>query len=183
MKTYLAHVYKSTDDNTSQLREFKNSLKQYSPTIEDADVHIVYVSNGTELTQEYEWIKEHAKNVIAIVQSNKCRKFAPIDFTWQECISLKREKDITEMLRKLNATEWVGSVSIEDKEKLRNTKLIERETRKLDRNLVKLERNKRKMEKAAIQVMDLSFGDGSEIVIPVPEGKTNLRMKLLLSWD
>ena len=180
MKTYLGHVYQPKEEIPTQLTDFKKSLDQYSSTMEDADVHIVYVGPGTELTPEYEWIKDNAKNVVVIVQSNKYRRFAPKDFTWQECISLKRDKDVSAMLQKLNATEWIGSVSREDKEKMREAKRIERDARKLIRTREKLEKNKRKMEKTAMKVMDLS---DSEVVIPVPEGKNNLRIKLILSWD
>ena len=63
---------------------------------------------------------------------------------------------------------------------MREAKRIERDARKLIRTREKLEKNKRKMEKTAMKVMDLS---DSEVVIPVPEGKNNLRIKLILSWD
>lgn len=61
MKTYLGHVYQPKEEIPIQLTDFKKSLDQYSSTMEDADVHIVYVGPGTELTPEYEWIKDNAK--------------------------------------------------------------------------------------------------------------------------
>jgi hypothetical protein len=60
--------------------------------MEDADVHMVYIRHGTELTQECKWIKNNATNVVAVVQSNKFKGKAPKDFTWQDCISLKRKQ-------------------------------------------------------------------------------------------
>ena len=140
MKTYLGQVYQPKEEIPTQLSDFKKSLDQYSPTMEDADVHILYVGPGTELTPEYEWVKDNAKNVVAIVQSNKYRRFAPKDFTWQECISLKRDRDVTEMLQKLNATGWVGSASREDKEKMIEAKRLELDARKLIRTREKFEK-------------------------------------------
>lgn len=67
MKTYLGHVYQPKEEIPTQLTDFKKSLDQYSSTMEDADVHIVYIGPGTELTPEYEWIKDNAKNVVVIV--------------------------------------------------------------------------------------------------------------------
>lgn len=57
---------------------------------------------------------------------------------------------VIRMYQKLNATEWICSVSRDDKEKMREAKRIERDARKLIRTREKLEKNKRKMEKAAM---------------------------------
>ena len=111
MKVYLGHVYQPREEEIpTQLKDFVKSLEPYSSTMEEADVHIMYIqdyeNHSAELTEEYAWIKENAKNVLALVPSNKYKRFAPKELEWQECYSIKSKRHLQMILERLAEDTW-----------------------------------------------------------------------------
>lgn len=179
MKTYLAHVYQPQGEEIpSELGDFMKSLNQNSTTVEEADVHVVFIGRGSDLTPEFEWIKENATNVVTLVLSNKFRRFAPKDFTWQECISLKRRKDVENLVSRLNAVEWSGPKSLEECAKEREEKRVTREQRKSERAK---NRGYKKTTKSLAQVLDLLRQN--QVSVDVPEGAKSLSLRLIVDWQ
>lgn len=184
MKVHVAKVYqpKEGEEISDQLSLFTERLSENLTALEDADVHIVYVTQGTEKTPEFEWITENAENVVAVVASKKYRHCAPKDFVWQECISLKHDKEVEELITKLKGDVWTPKQTKEERKVERNAKKAAREVAKLERAQIKAGKAMRKLQTASIQVMQTAV-DGTAMEIEVPEGMTKLSLQLITTWS
>lgn len=157
------------------LEEFAKTLNNRVESVQDADVHIVYVEKGSEVTEDFVWIKSNAAKVVAVVENNKFRRFAPKDFIWQDCVSLRSKKDAEQLLAKLNAEEWNGFPTKEEKRK----ELDERRAAKAEK---RAEKDRRRAENAVAKVLEIGLrGDG--LTLEVPEGAKNITLKLLAEWN
>ena len=203
MKVHISSIYQPIEEEIpTGLSKFQDLLGDVVQAPEEADIHVIHVTNGTELTPDYAWIKDNAHHAIAVVPSNKYRRHAPKDFVWEECISLKRDKDVQTLVSRLNADEWTPIASIEQRGKEREDKKIEKERRKLEKaaekaakkeakkeakNVEKEEKkdekkqakHEEKVRKAAISILD----GANTTCIPVPEGAKTLKLQLLVSWE
>jgi hypothetical protein len=182
MKIYFAHVYKNINEYIPpELTVFINSINQKSDTIENADVHLLYIGPKTELTQEFQWIQQNSKNVVAIILTKKYRKLAPTNLTWQECISLTRQQDVDIMIDKLNAHEWSNSNSRQQRKHQRNQTQILKNYKKAEQEKIKYQKNNHQIKKNISNIINLS--GNSNIDIPVPKGATNIKINLIINWE
>lgn len=188
MKTYVANVYLpegkgSEHQYPEEVVAFCKNLTCHTDLPEEADVHVLFVARGAEtnVTEEYEWVRDNARNVVAIVLSNKYRRFAPKELVWQDCVSLKHERDVEKLLGRLNAEEWVPSLTKEEKQQEREAKKVEREARKAEKAKIKEAKALRKYEEAVVQLIKSSVGDEG-ITLQIPEGAKTLNLRLVANW-
>ncbi len=184
MKVNLSRVYnpKQGEEISDQLSKFMERLNMKGVAVEDADVHIVFVEQGTEKTPEFEWVMENAENIIALVVSNKNRRFAPKDFVWQDCISLKHDREVDSLISRLEADTWVPLQTKEERKAEREAKKAAREIKKVEKAQHKADKAMRKFQAASCQVMQAAV-DGSVMEIEVPEGMTKLSLQLIATWS
>jgi hypothetical protein len=181
MKVHISSIYQPIEEEIpTGLSEFRDLLSDVVQAPEEADIHVLYLTNGTELTHDYAWIKDNAQHAIAVVPSNKYRRHAPKDFVWEECISLKHDKDLQTLVSRLNADKWNPSASTAQRGKDREDKKTEKEAKKVENEGKKKDRkDEKKAHKAAISILDAT----NTTCIPVPEGAKTLRLQLLVSWE
>ena len=98
------------------------------------------------------------------MESHKYRRFAPKDFTWQECVTLKSKLKTNNLLTRLSADEWIDFPSKEERVKEREEKEELREKKKA------LRKSKKPIK--------LDY-----MTIDVPEGAKKLTLQLLTRFE
>ena len=115
------------------------------------------------------------------MSSNKFRRHAPKDFTWQECVSLQRNKDVQEIVERLNSSEWKGSKTLEERAKEREEKRLAREEKKKEKAKLKTDQDAKKLNRALVKVVDLLRDQ--EVTLDVPRGSKKVTMRLVVDWQ